>query len=71
MKTEAFNPAELRTAGCKALAHALGPLGMARFLRQFEQGNGDYTRDRKKWLREPLQTVSRRIRNRKKPRNGN
>jgi hypothetical protein len=45
-----LNPAELRTAGCKALADALGPLGMARFLRQFEQGDGDYTRDRKKWL---------------------
>ena len=43
MKTETLNSAELRTAGYKALAAALGPLGMARFLRQFEQGNGDYT----------------------------
>jgi hypothetical protein len=42
---------------------------MARFLRQFEQGNGDYTRDRKKWLRDQsLQTATRRIRSRKKNR---
>jgi hypothetical protein len=69
MKMDTLNPAELRTAGCKALADALGPLGMARFLRQFEQGNGDYTRDRKKWLRDQsLQTATRRIRSRKKNR---
>ena len=28
MKTETLNPAELRAAGYKALAAALGPLGM-------------------------------------------
>ena len=66
---DTLNPVELRTAGCKALADALGPLGMARFLRLFEQGNGDYTRDRKKWLRDQsLQTATRRIRSRKKNR---
>jgi hypothetical protein len=69
MKTDTLNPAELRSAGCKALADALGPLGMARFLRQFEQGIGDYTRDRKKLLgKQSLQTVTRRIRSRKKNR---
>jgi hypothetical protein len=69
MKTDRLNPVELRTAGCKALADALGPLGMARFLRQYEQGDGDYTRDRKKWLRDQsLQSVTRRIRSRKKNR---
>jgi hypothetical protein len=69
MKTDTLNPVELRTAGCKALADALGPLGMARFLRQFEQGNGDYTRDRKKWLADKsVQAVAQRIRNRKKNR---
>ncbi|HEY5297886.1 MAG TPA: hypothetical protein VIK59_08160 [Verrucomicrobiae bacterium] len=67
MKTDTLNPVELRTAGCKALADALGPMGMARFLRQFEQGNGDYTRDRKKWLdNQFFQTVTRRIRSQKK-----
>jgi len=65
MKTDTLNPAELRTAGCKALADALGPPGMARFLRQFEQGRGDYTRDRKKWLADKsVQAVAQRIRGR-------
>jgi len=69
MKTDTLNPVELRTAGCKALADALGPLGMARFLRQFERGNGDYTRDRKKWLTDKsVQTVAQRIRSQKKNR---
>ncbi len=69
MKADTLNPAELRTAGYKALADALGPLGMARFLRQFERGNGDYTRDRKKWLRDQsVRTVAQRIRSRKKNR---
>jgi hypothetical protein len=69
MKTDTLNPAELRTAGYKALADALGPLGMARFLRQFERGNGDYTRDRKKWLRDQsVHAVAQRIRSRKKNR---
>jgi hypothetical protein len=67
MKTDTLNPVELRSAGCKALADALGPLGMARFLRQFEQGNGDYTRGRKKLLGDKsIQTIARRIRSRKK-----
>ena len=67
MKTDTLNPAELRATGYKALAEALGPLGMARFLRQFEHGNGDYTRDRKKWLGNPsVQTVVRRIRSQRK-----
>lgn len=67
MKTNMLNPAELRAAGYKALADALGPLGMAKFLRQFERGNGDYTRDHKKWLGNPsVQSIAQRIRNRKK-----
>jgi len=69
MKADTLNPAELRAAGYKALANALGPLGMARFLRQFEQGNGDYTRDRRKWLHDhSVQSAAQRIRSRKKNR---
>jgi hypothetical protein len=69
MKTELLNPAELRTAGYKALAGALGPLGMARFLRQFERGSGNYTRDSKVWLaNQSVQTIAQRIRSRKKNR---
>jgi hypothetical protein len=39
-------PAELRRAGIDALVRALGPVGMARFLQQFDPGHGDYTADR-------------------------
>jgi hypothetical protein len=69
MKTEMHNPAELRAAGYKALAAALGPLGMARFLLQFERGHGDYTRERRVHLRDKsVSTVTARIRARKKTR---
>jgi hypothetical protein len=39
-------PAELRRAGIDALMRALGPVGMARFLQQFDPGHGEYTADR-------------------------
>ena len=32
------------------LQERLGPYGMARFLRTYRTGPGDYTRDRHKWL---------------------
>lgn len=69
MKADTLNPAELRAAGYKALAAALGPLGMARFLLQFERGHGDYTRQRHEWLRDTsVSTATARIRARKKNR---
>ncbi|MHA1168445.1 MAG: hypothetical protein ACTSP4_07930 [Candidatus Hodarchaeales archaeon] len=45
-----MNPTELRKKGMEALVEALGPVGMVRFLQQFETGKGDYTLERKKWL---------------------
>lgn len=41
-------PARIREQGLEAL----GPVDMARFLRQFELGSDDYTRDRKEWLKD-------------------
>lgn len=41
---------EIRRKGLEALARELGPLGMARFLQQFESGRGDYTAERDQWL---------------------
>jgi len=35
----------------EALTKALGPVGMARFLQQFETGMGDYTKERAHWLK--------------------
>jgi len=34
----------------EALAKALGPVGMVRFLQQFDTGSGNYTKDRVQWL---------------------
>jgi predicted RNase H-like HicB family nuclease len=39
-------PAEIRKRGIEALTRALGPVGLVRFLQQFELGSSDYTRDR-------------------------
>jgi hypothetical protein len=43
---------EIRIAGLKALKRELGPVGMVRFLQQFDLGEGDYTKERKKLLEE-------------------
>jgi hypothetical protein len=45
--------AELRRAGIDALVNALGPVGMARFLQQFDPGQGDYTSERRRILDDP------------------
>lgn len=44
---------ELRRAGIDALVTALGPVGMARFLQQFDSGHGDYIAQRSAILRNP------------------
>ncbi len=41
---------EIREAGLEALARELGPVGMVRFLQQYETGSGDYTLERDTWL---------------------
>jgi hypothetical protein len=50
MDVSKMTPEEIRRHGMAALNDALGPVGMARFLQQFERGDGDYTRDRHQWL---------------------
>ncbi|MBI5788051.1 MAG: hypothetical protein HZA78_04250 [Candidatus Schekmanbacteria bacterium] len=47
-----MNPNQIRQTGMEALIKALGPVGTARFIQQFETGYGDYTKDRDKWLGE-------------------
>ncbi|MBI5409352.1 MAG: hypothetical protein HZA14_08305 [Nitrospirae bacterium] len=46
-----MSPIVIRKAGLEAVAKKLGPLGMVRFLQQFETGLGDYTRERTQWLK--------------------
>lgn len=53
-----MNPAtmtleQVRLTGLKALSRDLGPVGLVRFLQQFETGYGDYTVERHRWLAEP------------------
>jgi len=50
MSTLTMSPAVIRKAGLEAVAKKLGPLGMVRFLQQFETGRGDYTKERDQWL---------------------
>ena len=40
------SPADVRSAGTKVLIDALGPVGFARFIQQFENGYGDYTKEK-------------------------
>lgn len=40
------NPLEIRTVGLQALRDALGPVGMVRFIQQYDMGYGDYTKEK-------------------------
>jgi hypothetical protein len=52
MTTQTMSPAVIRKTGLEAVAKKLGPLGMVRFLQQFETGLGDYTKERNQWLKD-------------------
>lgn len=43
---------EIRREGLDALRERLGVVGMIRFLQQFENGTGDYARERHAWVDE-------------------
>ncbi len=40
------NPVEIRMVGMQALKDALGPVGMVRFMQQYDLGYGDYTKEK-------------------------
>lgn len=40
------NLIEIRKIGLQALKEALGPVGMVRFIQQYENGYGDYTKEK-------------------------
>jgi len=53
----------IRQVGLKALERELGPVGMARFLQQFETGQGNYSVERHRWLgKESVKSVVSKIR---------
>ncbi len=67
MEVRKATPVEIRKRGLEALAKALGPVGMALFLDQFETGSGDYTRDREQWLANiPVQKAVKEIKKRRR-----
>jgi hypothetical protein len=40
------NLIEIRKTGLRVLRESLGPVGMARFMQQYENGSGDYTKEK-------------------------
>ena len=45
-----MTPVELNRKAFKALIDALGYVEAIRFIKQFDNGSGDYTRERRQWL---------------------
>jgi len=43
----------ITVAALRRLSRELGPVGMVRFLQQFDTGAGDYTAERYQWLGDP------------------
>jgi len=41
---------DIRTRGMNVLAKELGVVGMVRFVQQFSNGKGDYTKERHQWI---------------------
>jgi hypothetical protein len=52
MRESTMTLEQVRLTGLRALSRDLGPVGLVRFLQQFEMGNGDYTAERHRWLGE-------------------
>ncbi|RCX15439.1 hypothetical protein DFR58_11319 [Anaerobacterium chartisolvens] len=50
MSSMARDLGTIRKMGIKALTEKLGPVGMVEFIRQFDSGYGDYTKERHEWL---------------------
>jgi hypothetical protein len=58
---------QIRQTGLEVLARELGPVGMVRFLQQFETGQGDYSVERHRWLGQPdVRTLVEQIHQRRK-----
>lgn len=67
MNIQTLSPGIIRKIGLEALAKALGPIGMVRFLQQFEVGVGNYTKERTRWLKDiDIKTIVEEIKNRRK-----
>lgn len=57
-KIKITKPSEVRRAGTEALVKALGPIGMARYLEEFDNGGtGDYTKEKYDQLDYTIQEI--------------
>jgi hypothetical protein len=45
-----MTPIELNRKGFQALVDSLGYVDAVRFIKQFDNGEGDYTKERDRWL---------------------
>jgi len=50
MNIQPLNLFQIRQTGLEVLSRELGPVGMIRFLQQYEIGSGDYSEERHQWL---------------------
>lgn len=50
MTTSTMTLNQIRQKGLEVLSRELGPVGMIRFMQQFETGSGDYSLERHEWL---------------------
>ncbi|MFH0811674.1 MAG: hypothetical protein V2A69_02390 [Pseudomonadota bacterium] len=67
MKIQTLTPNTIKKLGLEALAKALGPIGMVRFIQQFETGTGDYTKEREEWLKDmDVKIIAEEIKERRK-----
>lgn len=59
-------PEQICTAGLEALTRELGVVGMVRFLQQFDNCSGDYTKEHFNWLKDAdVETLVRQIEERR------
>jgi hypothetical protein len=67
MNVQTLTPTEVRTRGYHALRRELGPVGLLEFMHQFEQGQGDYSRERHALVDQlSLETILKGIREQRK-----
>lgn len=67
MNVTDMTPTQIRQAGLQAVVRELGPLGLVRFLQQFETGAGDYSAERHQLLaRCDVETLVEQIRQRRR-----
>ena len=48
---------EIHDEGIDALRKTPGPVDMVRFIQMFDQGKGDYTKERRQWLSNDLDEI--------------